>query len=108
MKHLYLQFYWLRDEVEKGTIGAAHVCTDLMPADIMTKALSRVKVLEMVGMLGLQKQAELPHQGGVLSYDEELCLSPAGGWLFTIIVYAKVDNSLVLTLTVFFIIDCEA
>ena len=55
MKHLDLRFYWLRDEVEKGTISVAHVCTDLMPADIMTKALGRVKVLEMVGMLGLQK-----------------------------------------------------
>jgi hypothetical protein len=32
----------------------------------------------------------------LLSYDEELCLSPAGGWLFTI-VYPKADISLVLT-----------
>ena len=55
MKHLDLHFYWLRDEVKKGTICVAHICTDLMPADIMTKALGRVKVLDMVGMLGLQK-----------------------------------------------------
>jgi hypothetical protein len=32
----------------------------------------------------------------MLSYDEEPCLSPAGGWLFTI-VYPKADINLVLT-----------
>ncbi len=53
MKHLDLRFYWLRDEVEKGRIKMAHLATDLMPADILTKALGRVKVGEMVEMLGL-------------------------------------------------------
>ena len=55
MKHLDLHFYWLRDEVDKGNISVTHVRTDVMPADIMTKALGRVKVLEMVDMLGLRK-----------------------------------------------------
>ena len=55
MKYLDLHFYWLRDEVEKRAISVNHVCTDAMAADIMTKALGRVKVLEMVGMLGLKK-----------------------------------------------------
>jgi Reverse transcriptase (RNA-dependent DNA polymerase) len=53
MKHLDLRFYWLRDEVEQGRIKVAHLPTDLMPADILTKALGRVKVGEMVDMLGL-------------------------------------------------------
>ena len=55
MKHLDLHFYWFRDEVDKGNISVTHVRTDVMPADIMTKALGRVKVLEMVDMLGLRK-----------------------------------------------------
>jgi hypothetical protein len=54
MKHLDLRFYWLRDEVEKGHIDVIHLRTDDMPADIMTKALGRVKVGEMVRMIGLQ------------------------------------------------------
>jgi len=54
MKHLDLRFYWLRDEVDKGRINMAHLRTDAMPADILTKALGRVKVGEMVKMLGLQ------------------------------------------------------
>jgi len=55
MKHLDLRFYWLRNEVEKGTISVVHVQTDAMPADILTKALARVKVEEMVSMLGFKK-----------------------------------------------------
>jgi len=53
MKHLDLRFYWLRDEVEQGKINVVHLPTDLMPADILTKSLGRLKVGEMVTMLGL-------------------------------------------------------
>lgn len=55
MKHLDLRFYWLRNEVEKGTIKLVHLRTDAMPADILTKALSKVKVIEMSERLGLKK-----------------------------------------------------
>jgi hypothetical protein len=54
MKHLDLRFYWLRNEVEKGTINLVHLRTDEMVADIMTKALARVKVIDMVHRLGLK------------------------------------------------------
>ena len=53
MKHLDLQFYWLRNEVEKGSIKVVHLCSNEMPANIMTKSLGRVKVGEMVRMIGL-------------------------------------------------------
>jgi hypothetical protein len=53
MKHLDLRLYWLRDEVEKGNINLIHLRTDEMPADIMTKAMGRIKVGEMVKMIGL-------------------------------------------------------
>ena len=48
MKHLDLRFYWLRNAVDKGTINIVHLRTDAMPADILTKALGLVKVIEMV------------------------------------------------------------
>jgi hypothetical protein len=55
MKHLDLRFYWLRSRVEKGTITVKHLRTEEMPADIMTKALTRVKVEEMVKLIGLTR-----------------------------------------------------
>ena len=53
MKHLDLRFYWLCNEVEKGTILPVHLQTSDMPADILTKALGQVKVLQMLEMMGL-------------------------------------------------------
>ncbi|THG95562.1 hypothetical protein EW145_g7936 [Phellinidium pouzarii] len=53
MKHLDLRHYWLRDVVEAGDIDIEYLPTKSMPADIMTKALGRLKVVEMRGMLGL-------------------------------------------------------
>lgn len=54
MKHLDLRFYWLRDEVEKGTIRMEHIGTDEMPADLLTKPLARVKVQKFAEMMGLR------------------------------------------------------
>ena len=54
MKHLDLRFYWLRNEVEKGTINIQHLRTDEMPADVLTKPLARIKLTEMANKLGLR------------------------------------------------------
>jgi hypothetical protein len=54
VKHLDLQFYWLRDEVSKGSIHVKHLRTDEMPADVLTKALHREKFQKMVSLLVLR------------------------------------------------------
>ena len=54
MKHLDLRYYWLRDAVKAGLIDVRYISTKDMPADIMTKALSRGVVEEMRRMLGLR------------------------------------------------------
>ena len=54
MKHLDLRHYWLRDVVKAGWIGVKYIQTKLMPADIMTKALSKSSVEDMRNMLGLR------------------------------------------------------
>ena len=54
MKHLDLRFYWLRDAVESSMIRVIHCPTAEMPADLLTKALGRVKVSELRPLLGLQ------------------------------------------------------
>ena len=53
MKHLDLRHYWLRDTVKAGLIDIKYLPTKQMPADIMTKALSKASVEEMRQMLGL-------------------------------------------------------
>lgn len=52
--HIDLRFYCLQDEVAKGRIEIVHLRTSDMPADILTKSLSKPKVLDMVRMLRLQ------------------------------------------------------
>ena len=49
---------WLRDAVDKGTLGIDYVPTDSMVADILIKSLARVKVEERYRQLGLQKLAD--------------------------------------------------
>ena len=53
MKHLDLRYFWLRDEVQKQTIAISYCPPDQMPADILTKALSKLKVESCCRMLGL-------------------------------------------------------
>ena len=55
MKHLDLKYYWLRDEVEKKVLAVDYIPTDSMVADILTKSLAKVKVLEACRQLGLQR-----------------------------------------------------
>lgn len=54
MKHLDLRFYWLRDMVEKGLICVEYLQTEDMPADILTKPLSKQQVEHGVSLLGLR------------------------------------------------------
>ena len=53
MKHMDLRYFWLRDVVEKGLIRLEYIPTDDMVADILTKSLHRLKVLEAQKQLGL-------------------------------------------------------
>nr|GAT43152.1 predicted protein [Mycena chlorophos] len=54
MKHLDLRFYWLREAVERGIIAIVHLPGVEMPADLLTKALGRVKVEDFRAMMGLR------------------------------------------------------
>ena len=53
MKHLDLCFYWLRDKVEKKVITPAHLPTEDMPADLLTKPLAKPKVEKFRMLMGL-------------------------------------------------------
>ncbi|PAV17670.1 hypothetical protein PNOK_0615600 [Pyrrhoderma noxium] len=53
IKHLDLRFYWLRDQVNLGAIRILHLKTDDVPADLITKALGRIKVKGFTKMIGV-------------------------------------------------------
>ena len=54
LKHIQLRLYWLRDVIEEGMIAPEYVPTAQMVADLLTKALPRVKVAELRGLMGLE------------------------------------------------------
>ena len=54
LKHSDLRMYWLRDVCSARTISLVFCPTAEMPADLLTKALERVKVAKLRSMLGLQ------------------------------------------------------
>jgi hypothetical protein len=53
MKHLDLRFFWLRDMVNSGVIAVRYIPTADMAADLLTKALTCVKVAAALPQLGL-------------------------------------------------------
>ena len=64
LKHLDLRYYWLRDVCKSGMIDPHFCPTADMPADILTKALPRVKVARFRSLMGLQDEGgvgDMPH-----------------------------------------------
>jgi hypothetical protein len=53
MKHFNPIYYGFKEQVEAGEISLRYVPTADMPADILTKALTRKQVERAVSMLGL-------------------------------------------------------
>ena len=53
MKHMNPIYHGFRESVELGEVAPYYIPTLAMPADILTKALDRVKVLACNKMLGL-------------------------------------------------------
>ena len=56
-KHIDTQFHFLRGCVENGRVKIDHVGTVGQVADILTKALSRVKYIELRQQLGVVEVA---------------------------------------------------
>ena len=54
LKHIQLRLYWLRDVIEEGEIAPEYVQTDMMVADLLTKALPLGKVALLRALMGLE------------------------------------------------------
>nr|GEV89487.1 zinc finger, CCHC-type [Tanacetum cinerariifolium] len=53
-KHIDIRYHFICECVEDGHINVEHVSGELQRADILTKALSRLKFITMRQMLGVQ------------------------------------------------------
>ncbi|KAJ9561720.1 hypothetical protein OSB04_006880 [Centaurea solstitialis] len=53
-KHINTKFHFIRECVEEGSIYVEHVSGEEQKADILTKALPRVKFLEMRDLMGIK------------------------------------------------------
>ena len=53
-KHIDVRFHYTRQLLEDGSLDLEYCRTEDMVADVLTKALGRIKLQKFVGMLGLQ------------------------------------------------------
>lgn len=53
-KHIHTRFHFIRECVEKGLVCVEHVAGTRQKADILTKALGRIKFKEMRELIGVQ------------------------------------------------------
>lgn len=54
-KHIHARFHFIRECVERGQVTVEHVSGDQQKADILTKALGRIKHKEMRDLIGMQE-----------------------------------------------------
>ncbi|GJX84602.1 zinc finger, CCHC-type containing protein [Tanacetum coccineum] len=57
-KHIDIRYHFIRECVEKNQIKVEHISGDLQRADILTKALARIKFAEMRELLGVKDLME--------------------------------------------------
>jgi len=63
MKHVAIDFHFIRDQVQKGTLRVAHVSSTDQLVDLFTKPLSRVRFMFLRDKIGLSGRA--PSCGGI-------------------------------------------
>ena len=61
-KHIDVRYHFTRDQVSNGTLDLSYCPTEEMIADIMTKALGRIKLNKFVQAMGLRMAKSADHQ----------------------------------------------
>ncbi|KAJ0944585.1 putative RNA-directed DNA polymerase [Helianthus annuus] len=63
-KHIDIKYHFIRECVERGQISIEHISGELQKADILTKALPRIKFAEMRSLMGVEdRKNEVTIQG---------------------------------------------
>ena len=57
-KHIDTRYHFIRECVENGLVTVEYVAGNIQKADILTKALPRVKFIEVRELLGIEDQSE--------------------------------------------------
>jgi hypothetical protein len=53
-KHIDIQWHYVREKTEDGTVSLVYLDTEQMIADVLTKPLSKIKIARFVELLGLR------------------------------------------------------
>ena len=53
-KHIHRRYHFIRECIERGQVDVEHVSGELQKADILTKALGRIKFKGMRELIGMQ------------------------------------------------------
>jgi hypothetical protein len=53
-KHIDVQHHFVREQVNLGTVQFKYISTDIMVADVMTKALAKTKHFKMIKLMGIK------------------------------------------------------
>ena len=53
-KHIDVQCHWIREAIANGRIRLQYLHTNEMKADLLTKALGRIKFDQMVDLIGMK------------------------------------------------------
>ncbi|KAJ0500497.1 putative RNA-directed DNA polymerase [Helianthus annuus] len=64
-KHIDIKFHFIRECVERDQIGVEHVSGDLQKADMLTKALAKIKFAEMRELVGVEDLKTVVNTKGV-------------------------------------------
>ena len=51
-KHVDMQNMWIREASKSGRLTTRKVCTNVHPADLMTKPLAKPKIEQLMGIMG--------------------------------------------------------
>ena len=54
MKHIAIDYHFVRNQVQRGALKVAHVNTRDQLADALTKPLTRVKFLDLRNKIGVR------------------------------------------------------
>jgi hypothetical protein len=58
-KHIDVRYHWIREKIEKEDIALQYCPTDIMAADMMTKAVGRILLQRHMDTIGLQTMPAL-------------------------------------------------
>ena len=64
-RHMVAKYFYLKEQIDNGSIKMKEIDTSKQPADMMTKALNRSRLEELCKLIGLIDRQDLTNGGSV-------------------------------------------